>query len=800
MFQFAFSFLFFLIFSIFCLNRWDFSYIKKKKNFVNIMPLNPEKIPLKKITKSRITKLGLALSTITIILISFFVSNPTPDFEFHITGFSIESEKVHFRTGYPITFSFEFMGNPSQVTIIWGDGALETIETEHLYEENGVIFGSINHSYSIQGRYSPKFQIWDYKGKEYSKSLELTIQNDILQFNINLSCDNQTFEDQEVLLSIQDIFELNEGLKQSIENLTYLYDFSESQITSKECSIEYTWKNSGRYPITVSIIDGQGTISRRTTYIEVLNRAPSAFFEILSSTSLHAQSNIQFNARKNNDTVSDKHSLQYIWNWGDNTASWGKWVSHTYSQAGFYNVTLTVMDNDAATDIYSRVIWVNDALIEHTPTSSSSSENHDPYIAIGTFPNEVYEDELFQFTSIVELQDVNVTDYQFNWDFGDGVISYERAPKHAWITAGIYDITLKVSDYNGNEYLRYGNIVIKEKAPEILGPFSFQGVEGQAINLDVEVYDALLDRPNLNYYWYKEKNELFSTNNSPTVFLDDGKYTYTLNVTDPSGLTSSREINIIVHSRSPEIFVPNYMYYGPPGNPFSTDDTGELVLRAFGYDCLYDISELEFRWLIKNGKDKTFLFDRIFNNYSEVTFKCEETTIYQGQVEIIDPSGTTKIATFEIFSNIEDSDNEYKYNKYSSLEKLYGLELSQSQESTTDSDGDNLSDYYENEISMTNYLDPDTDGDGLVDGYDDSGIGELTLGTSPREPDSDFDNLNDYLEYYGWDISINYFENTSLIHVNSDPLDKNTDNDYVSDYEEFIAKSHPRLRDSDADG
>jgi PKD repeat protein len=424
----------------------------------------------------------------------------------------------------------------------------------------------------------------------------------------------------------------------------------------------------------------------------------------------------------------------------------------------------------------------------------SNTEINDPYVAIGTLPKIIYEDDLVQLNSEIGPQEGDITDYTCEWNFGDGTSSFERAPIHSWSTAGVYPIILYVTDKYGNIFIREKEITVEEKAPEILGPFSFQGIEGKAIILDVEVYDALLDQPSLKFEWYDQKNEFFTSRKKPSIILDNGNYKYTFKVTDPSGLSSTCEINIVVLPIAPEIYVPNYMYYGPPGDKFSSDDVGRLTLRAYSYDCAYDLSELRCRWLIKKGTEKFTPFEYNDGNCSEVTFKCRETAIYQGQVRVDDPSGNTRIATFEIFSFVDEPEDE----SIKQLEQAFNIRLS-APEDSKDSDNDNLSDMYEIEVSGTNPFDPDTDNDKLYDGFDDSGVGEQTLGTSPTNSDSDFDGLEDGLEYWGWDISIDYFENSSIVHVTSDPLSSRTDSDYLSDYEEYLAKSHPRLYDSDSD-
>jgi PKD repeat protein len=411
-----------------------------------------KKLPINKITVG-------AYAIIIIILISYFVSNPNPDFNYEIVEFSLDYEIVEFsldeendtfRTGYPITFKWEIIGFVPQAVINWGDGNVETI-LNHFDQEKGTHFKILNHSYLLQGKYFPILQIWDHLGREYSKSCELTIQNDILQFNISIYPSLQVFEDEEVMISVEDIFELNRGIRKELENFTYFYDFGDSQITSEESSIKHKWKNEGIYPLTIGIIDSQGTISKKTTSIEVKNKPPEAFFPLTLDMDRKARSEIKFSAEYCSDTESDKNTLRYLWNWGDNTASWGKYCFHAYPFPGSYTISLTVIDDNGAMDTYSHGIVILNA---HDPETSSIQSNTDddyPYIAIGTIPTEVFEDEQVQFISEINLQDGNIEDYASFWSFGDETYSFERAPLHSWTTAGIYEIELKVTDVNGNE-------------------------------------------------------------------------------------------------------------------------------------------------------------------------------------------------------------------------------------------------------------------------------------------------------------------------------------------------------------
>ncbi len=105
-----------------------------------------------------------------------------------------------------------------------------------------------------------------------------------------------------------------------------------------------------------------------------------------------------------------------------------------------------------------------------------------------------------------------------------------------------------------------------------------------------------------------------------------------------------------------------------------------------------------------------------------------------------------------------------------------------------DTDGDGLSDKFEvdsrNELG-TNPLKADSDGDTLNDRF------ELTIGTNIASADSDGDSLTDAEEVYhqdangnwvgGWEINIPTY---GTVHVYSDPLSADADNDNLSDSQE----------------
>ncbi len=412
--------------------------------------------------------------------------------------------------------------------------------------------------------------------------------------------------------------------------------------------------------------------------------------------------------------------------------------------------------------------------------------NPDPFAKIANFPEEVYEDEIVKFSSNIFSYGTFANETRYMWSWGDGYYSYEKETSHAWSEAGVYNISLFAKDCFGNTHTDLRTITILEKAPEIIGPLAFYGVEGQAIILDVEIYDSHIDEFSLQYRWYNETNDLIAAYEKPSIIRDDGEYMYRLEVEDSEGKTAKAYVKIIVENLAPMVLVSNYMYYGAPG--------GLLDFTAYAFDTFYDMSDMDFYWNITNGEDSIYEFGTGMDTSCTIDdFELYNTSVYMGEVLVEDPSGATGVASFTVTAFI-DSNSDGISDEF--MARL--LETNENLTTYTDSDEDYLTDLFEIGISNTSHLNYDTDGDGLWDGRNnETNLGELTLGTDPRDWDTDNDWISDGFEYFGWNITTEYL---GTVHVNSNPCDEDTDDDGMDDYEEYMAGTHPRMEDTDNDG
>ena len=106
----------------------------------------------------------------------------------------------------------------------------------------------------------------------------------------------------------------------------------------------------------------------KTLVFKVGNQPPVASFTY-SPQYPNVNENITFNASSSYDP--DGKIVKYKWDFGDGSKKEGKVVTHTYSQAGSYVVTLTVTDDDGATNTTSKVVTVGE---DWNPWNDSDSD------------------------------------------------------------------------------------------------------------------------------------------------------------------------------------------------------------------------------------------------------------------------------------------------------------------------------------------------------------------------------------------------------------------------------------------
>lgn len=124
--------------------------------------------------------------------------------------------------------------------------------------------------------------------------------------------------------------------------------------------------------------------------------------------------------------------VSYAWTFGDGNTSTLEDPSHTYAAAGTYDVTVTVTDDDGATGTRTHQVTVAER--PNVPPVADFTASVAGLTA--------------QLTSAATDQDGTVASYA--WTFGDGSTSTDQNPSHTYGSSGTYDVTLTVTDDDGD--------------------------------------------------------------------------------------------------------------------------------------------------------------------------------------------------------------------------------------------------------------------------------------------------------------------------------------------------------------
>jgi PKD repeat protein len=214
--------------------------------------------------------------------------------------------------------------------------------------------------------------------------------------------------------------------------LTVAWDFGDGT-TGTGSTPSHTYEADGDYTVTQTVSDGYATDSTtRTVTVGAGNLAPTAAFDAQPSSG-EVPLDVTFDASASSDF--DGSVVSYDWDFGDGGTGSGATISHTYSSAGSYTATLTVTDDDGATATATQSIEV-------VPGNSPPTASFTTTPSSGTVPLAV----AFDASASSDL-DGSVASYA--WDFGDGSQAIGSAPSHTYTAAGIYTVTLTVTDDGG---------------------------------------------------------------------------------------------------------------------------------------------------------------------------------------------------------------------------------------------------------------------------------------------------------------------------------------------------------------
>src|SRR4051794_13119336 len=196
---------------------------------------------------------------------------------------------------------------------------------------------------------------------------------------------------------------------------------------------QHTYAAGGTYQVTLTVTDDRGATSSFTQAVTVTapppaNRAPTAAFTVSAKDQVAT-----FDGSSSSDP--DGTVASYAWNFGDGSAGTGRTVEHTYADAGTYQVTLRVTDDQGKAGSVTQPVNV---------TAPPPPANKPPTAA---FTSDVRNLAAAFDGSGSSDSDGTVASYA--WRFGDGTTDTGRTVQHSYAAEGTYEVTLTVTDDQG---------------------------------------------------------------------------------------------------------------------------------------------------------------------------------------------------------------------------------------------------------------------------------------------------------------------------------------------------------------
>jgi PKD repeat protein len=261
--------------------------------------------------------------------------------------------------------------------------------------------------------------------------------------------------------------------------------------------------------------------------------------------------------------------LSYTWDFGDGTTDRGINVSHSYSPAGTYNVTLTVTDDDGLSDTSTYTLLIEEQVVNQPP------------VAVISGPTNALVGEPLTFNgSGSSDSDGAIVDY--TWAFDDGSSASGVNVEHTFQAIGDYLVTLTVTDDGGLTHSASLTVHIDQPPPPnqpptaaISGPTN--GLVGEPLSFGGRG-SSDSDRSIVSYAWDFGDGATGDGISVSHSYSQAGDYQVTLTVTDDGGLTHTAGLTVHIDQPPPPNQPPTAAISGPTsglvGEPLTFDGSG----------------------------------------------------------------------------------------------------------------------------------------------------------------------------------------------------------------------------------
>lgn len=225
---------------------------------------------------------------------------------------------------------------------------------------------------------------------------------------------------------------------------SFKWDFGDGGTASGQ-SVTHTFTSPGVFPVTLTITDLGGSVAFVTHSITVgQGQLPTAQI-VMSPASPVVNQTVNFNG--SGSTAAPGHTIvDFAWTFGDGATGSGPIVTHAYTQAGTYTVTLQTTD---------------DAGRKSTLASQSVTvTNGNPVAQITVQPPSGSVTTTFSFIGSQSTAAPGRTIVSYEWNFGDNTTGSGATTSHRYAAQGTYTVTLTVTDDQGKTGIATATVTV----------------------------------------------------------------------------------------------------------------------------------------------------------------------------------------------------------------------------------------------------------------------------------------------------------------------------------------------------
>ncbi|MGB1435997.1 MAG: PKD domain-containing protein [Candidatus Thalassarchaeaceae archaeon] len=432
----------------------------------------------------------------------------------------------------------------------------DTLKLEFTAGNGEAEIGIIWFSPPTSGEWTFGVEIFDITGEyqDSAFSLPVNLQNMKPEASGSIATNiTQTWTSVNIFGGGYDVWgfgDLNGSFAHNETPTEYIWDLGNGEFSGLKNPTQ-SYEEEGEYQITLIVRDQGGHYSEIQIWDILVNDTSTPIpvisiegIEIEEEITILTNQNIKFSALDTIDNVPIE-KLNFTWDWGDGDVDSGEGYFEAYhswidgdSDGIAYQLTLTVYDGKHYAEYFLQVNIIN------------------------RIPRQIFEGELQTDTlTPLEMPEIFIDDdgiiVEYEWIFQEGVNisdsgvtlasdfsetkSVKSNPKVSWLEPGIKNISLQVTDDDGNFTIAHFTVEVNNQRPVAIFNRPSDGMTSTAYVFQSSSFDIDGDSSNLIHIWNISDMEesIYDVASISRTFSKPGLYSVSLTVVDDRGLESA---------------------------------------------------------------------------------------------------------------------------------------------------------------------------------------------------------------------------------------------------------------------